>query len=201
MTNGTQDKMTDAQYEEQLGLDASQKSTLEAAGLTKVEIRRVNAKRIAEAIAKQRERLDRIESRIKEYVPDKQTSPQSHDDLKPCEPTAEEAKKLYEMYKDELKMWGEKKPWDGKENLIYTNKDYWTECAKVLTPEQLEIPSNVEEMTDDEFDEYNRKFQEEFSNATNAIYDRRRMGYIKAKYEWIKGGCKGAEPEGITSLL
>ena len=128
MANEPQDKMTDSQYEEQLGLDASQKSALEAAGLSKAEIRRVNAKRILGAIAKQRERLDRIEDKYKEYIPDMQTAAS-----KPNERTEDESQKLYEIYKGELEGWGEKKPWDGMDNLIYTNEDYWKECSKVLT--------------------------------------------------------------------
>lgn len=196
MANEPQDKMTDAQYEEALGLDASQKSALEAAGLTKAEIRRVNAKRILGAIAKQRERLERIESKYKEYIPDTET-----DARKPNEPTEEESRELYEENKAEIEMCGEKKPWDGMDNLIYTNKDYWKECSKVLSPEQMEIPADIENMTDEEFEAYNKKWQEEFSKATADIFERRRMGCIKARYDWIKGGCKGPEPEGVGSLF
>lgn len=196
MANEPQDKMTDSQYEEQLGLDASQKSALEAAGLSKAEIRRVNAKRILGAIAKQRERLDMIEDKYKEYIPDMQTAAS-----KPNERTEDESQKLYEIYKGELEGWGEKKPWDGMDNLIYTNEDYWKECSKVLTPQQKEIPADIDDMSDEELEQYNKKWQMEFSQSTEDIFERRRMGCIKARYEWIKGGCKGPEPEGVGSLF
>lgn len=93
-------------------------------------------------------------------------------------------------------------PWEGRDDLIMSNEEYWRECDKALKGNKdFDIPDNVEEMSDEEFAEFNKRFASAYHGGTEKIFERRWLGCQKAMYEWEQGGCKGERPEDISMLM
>ncbi len=93
-------------------------------------------------------------------------------------------------------------PWEGRDDLIMSNEEYWKEVDKALKDnEDFDIPDNVEEMSDEEFDKWKNRFFGAYNGGTDEILERRQLGYKKALYEWEQGGRKGERPEDISMLM
>ena len=213
MTINPKDNYTGKELEESMGFTEAQKSSLLAAGLTKAEIKELHNRRVAEAIAKERERLDRLEAKIRKSLPEylvefleggeeKKNEGGEGEEIRQF--TDEEAEKEYELRKHLLPSEDEgvELPWEGMDDLIFTNRDYWAECFKLVKGDKkLAIPDNIEEMSDEEFERFISEWDENFARKTADIFERRRMGYMKAEYDWIKGHCKGKPPETIATIM
>ena len=149
------DNLSDKQKEEAMGLSQSQRLELEAAGLTKKEIDDIHAKRVAEGIAKERERLDKLENKIKKKIElplflsrllvGNEEAPQPDDEGKYDEETI----KLFLSEYDESNL-----PWAGRKDLIMSNNEYWREVHKVCPPSKEEMEEKpLDDMTEEELKE------------------------------------------------
>ena len=94
-------------------------------------------------------------------------------------------------------------PWEGRDDLIMTHKEYWEEIARLCPASQEELNEKpLQDMTLEELEESERRLYERLnSKVANEIFDRRGMGVKKALYEWEQGGCKGERPEDIMDLM
>lgn len=200
--NNPMDEMTDKEREEAMGLSKSQRMQLEMAGLTSAEIKEIHYKRVAEAIAKEREKLDRLEKKAAKNLPDYLATllgeaENLEKDEKGYYP-AEVVKELQEQLPPE-----EATPWRDMKDLIMTNAEYFAECAKAMKGEKdVEIPDDED---DDEamekFAKDYKEYCEVYDKKTSGVFSRRWMGAKKAWYDWVKGGCKGEKPEDISMLF
>ena len=201
-TNNPMDEMTAKEREEAMGLTEAQRLTLESAGLTKKEIDLIHAQRVAESIAKERERLDKLEAKVTKKLsalPEVLSSLLGGDaDKVPHDEDggydAEELKK----YLPEGKL-----PWDGRDDLIMSNAEFWAEINRVAPPSKEELEEgNILEMSDEEAEAAAKRFYDRInSKPTEEAFHRRQLGSWKAEYEWIKGGCKGEKPEGVAPII
>ena len=93
-------------------------------------------------------------------------------------------------------------PWEGRDDLIMSNEEYWKEVDKALKGNKdFDIPDNVEDLNDEEFSKWQDRFWGAYNGGTDKILERRQLGYKKALYEWEQGGCKGEQPEDISMLM
>ena len=201
MAQNPMDNMTAKEREEAMGLSESQKMQLSAAGLTAKEIREIHYQRVAESIAKERERLDRLEKKVVRNLPEYLASLLGDGaELKTDENgeyPPEVVKQLQESLPPE-----EEAPWYGKDDLIMSDEEYWKECDKATKDKKdMEIPSNIEEMSDEDFEKHYNTFFKAFNSETNDVFNRRWLGVQKAWYDWVKGGCKGEKPGDMTMLM
>lgn len=209
MTNNPMDTLTAKELEEQMGFSESQKSALLAAGLTKLEVKELHNRRVAEAIAKERERLSRLETKVKKSLPNflaafLEGADDVEDSKEDTDRSPEEAERDYQNHKFLLPPEDEdvELPWEGRNDLLFTNKDYWAECYKLTKNDKsLALPDNLEDMSYDEFEQWRQKWEMDFNKKTDEVFERRRMGYMKAEYDWIKGHCKGKPPEPVADIM
>ena len=94
-------------------------------------------------------------------------------------------------------------PWEGRDDLIMSNKEYWEECAKVMAGEKdVEIPDDTDdEESMEKFTKDYKEYLKVYNEKTDKIFGRRWLGAKKALYEWEQGGCKGERPEDISMLM
>lgn len=98
---------------------------------------------------------------------------------------------------------GQRLPWEGRDDLIMSNEEYWKEVGKVAPPSKAEEDEKpLDEMTEEELEEAaNRYFGRINSKPTEEVFKRRQLGAMKAEYEWRKGGCKGERPEDVSAII
>ncbi len=207
MIRNPMDNTTAKEQEKAMGLSDAQKAELEAVGLTKAEIKEIHAKRLADSIAKERSRLDKMEKKVKQYLPDYLAEMLEGEGTDKMEEyhgevlSPEDAESAYQALKSQVA--GERHEWEGRKDLIMSNADYWKEVAKAVKgdPVIAEMPDNLESMTDEEFNAFYTRWQNALSKKTSSILERRQLGAIKAENDWIRGHCKGPRPENIAMLM
>ena len=193
------DNKTDKELEAEMGLSESQKMSLEAIGLTRDEIKKIHAQRVLDAMVKERARLAKLEAKVRKTLP--MAFAEMLEGAEDTDAVIEETYN-YDDYKDLLPPEGTKLPWEGRKDLLFTNADYWKECSKATKGDKnLEFPSNLGEMSDEEFNRFYEEWSRALDQKTNEIFERRSMGYLKAEYDWIKGGCKGKKPETLANIM
>lgn len=211
------DNMTAKEREEEMGFSESQKSALEAAGLTRKEIAELHAQRVAENIAKERERLDKLEKRIAKGNGGKSFAAAFADMLEGKSPASETpvetdpnltaqfmtlikgGKGLSSPSSDSEADNG--RPWEGRNDLIMSNADYWAEMYKKGVAD-LPDPDEAAKMSDEDLDKALAAFYASLNAPDKEeLFERRRLGYYKAYEEWQKSGGKGEPPEGIDEII
>lgn len=171
----------------ELGLTEAQKSAMETAGLTKSEIKDIDEQRIADNIAKERAKLDKLEKKIGKEVPPVET-----------EVTETEEKQ------------------DGKENPPLPNEEaeppiFSNEELLSLVyykygqhPEAKRIEGEIGRLMDEDNvsgDEMKKLLNEKASLASEIaepLFKRRDKGFEIQYKQWIKGGKQGKEPQSST---
>ena len=98
---------------------------------------------------------------------------------------------------------GFKLPWDGRDDLIMSNAEYWREIRRLCPPTPAELDEKpLDEMTEEELNEARERFSSRLNSPmADEIFSRRWLGCKKAMYEWEQGGRKGERPEDISMLM
>ena len=98
-------------------------------------------------------------------------------------------------------------PWYGRDDLIMTDEEFWNEVNTVAPPSDEELDLEDKIFGDFKFDDsdmarYNEIHSKRInSEPTEEVYERRRLGALKAEFEWYKNGCKGKQPKGVSNIL
>ena len=185
----------------ELGLTEAQKSAMETAGLTKSEIKEIDEQRIADNIAKERAKLDKLEKKIGKDTPPPAEPAENGDEGKVADAPKEGEKNFFDNPPPTTPQTQE-----GDDAPIFSNEELLNIVYYKYGqhPEAKRIEGEIGRLMDEgevDGDEMKKLLNEKATIASDIaepLFKRRDKGYEIQYKQWVEGGKQGKQPQSST---
>lgn len=185
----------------ELGLTEAQKSAMETAGLTKSEIKEIDEQRIADNIAKERAKLDKLERKI-----GKETTPPPAEQAENADEGKGDVEVPHEKNEENIFDNPPPKTQEDDDSPIFSNEELMDIVYYKYGqhPEAKRIEGEIGRLMDEgevDGDEMKKLLNEKATIASDIaepLFKRRDKGYEIQYKQWVDGGKQGKQPQSST---